>query len=259
MPDTVAFFGLKSITGPIPPTRPNIFDKDAAIVLDPARIAGVADGARVSEVICRGNAPRATREFNQPVGAGLMPLYRASQGPDGGPVLDFTGSEALTSEGMINITGEMTILLTVQIREYAPPTTSNRRIMGSGDSGASPSIRPENDGSVDQVGFYCYGTQAFRATVTSPTDWKVIGLSLSPAGPTHFWRTGDGVFTRSSAWGGAATLARPTFATNTAGAGLADGSAGSFLLREARIFSRAMPVGEFEAECQRLEALFGIT
>lgn len=258
MPSTVGLFGLKAMSAP-PPSRPNFYDADAAIILDASRIQGVANGARVSEVMARGTAPEAVRTFDQTVDGSLFPIYRSALGPAGRPCLEFTGSESLTCSGVLDLTAPMTFAAVVRPQDYGL-ISSNRRILGSGGSGASPSIRPtvSTEGAQKRISVYGWAANAFSAAPAAPDDWMVICASIHPAGPSHMRVTGAATVTREDAWSGAAQMVRPLLGTNTAGAGLGDGTAGLFLLSELRVIPRAMSAGQLEALHAQISQRWGI-
>ncbi len=262
MPDTVAFFGQKAITGPIPLTRPNIYDKDALIILDPGRLTGASPGVRPA-VMARGRAPYAARNFDQVINDSLRPEFVWNGGPDNLGVLDFSGDRSLTTEGRVNInTGQCTIILTIRIRAYGP-TSSNLRILEPGDTpGGSPAIRPvaDADGVTNpRVAVFASGATGVYVPTSNPNDWKVIGASISSTGPSYTYKTGDALHTRAAAYPEVTEIRHPIFGCDILGRGLSTGGAGDFLLREARFFDRAMGADELTEECQRLESLFGIT
>lgn len=177
-----------------PAGRPNIYDAGAAIIVEAQQTVeqGYADGARVTSVIGRGSLTTAERTVARGRTGWQYPLVRATGGPVGQAVLEFTGIEFIG--GSLSYVFNAPACIAVVCKTTGTYEASTLARIHGGENGAYNGIYPvlSNGGPRIRATAVSDNSRHESGILANPDDWMVIVHALGAAGqPSHLVVTGS--------------------------------------------------------------------
>lgn len=193
----LVFYTPSEMTAPRPDT-PRLPDtvSGLAVDIDPSKITGVADGARVASLIAEGDGSVRERTFDTRRPGALAPIFDADGGANGGPCLVFTGSEAMAngsaSAGTYPDARDQPITYAIVAKHDVPPGGSghNQRLVTGCRPEAGTSniaIQPQSTGSGVSMVASADGSPpaseyfAINAPAGQETGWYVLVVCFNGA------------------------------------------------------------------------------